>query len=151
MTMDGNKLIELRAEEEQKITESLSKIGNLEDNVSKFNEPQEYHKLFTFIVEQSFKYVNSNNKYKKSARKWFSIGIAAFVLLQYLAVVLLILLLSIPEAIMIALISGVLLETLGMVVIMVKFLFNDETETEVIKAIQNVADSYKKSNSNEDF
>jgi hypothetical protein len=145
--MDDNKLIELRADEEQRIKESLSRIGNLEAIVTKFNEPQ----LFKYIVEQSFQFFNDNNKYKKSARKWFSIGIAAFVLLQYGAVVLLILLLSIPEAIMIALISGVLLETLGMVVIMVKFLFNDETETEVIKAIQNVADSYKKSNANDDF
>jgi flagellar basal body-associated protein FliL len=57
---------------------------------------------------------------------------------------------DIPESVIVALISGVLLSTLGLVTIMVRFLFNDEAETEVIKAIQNVAGSYKKTGQNDE-
>jgi uncharacterized membrane protein len=143
--------VELNSEETAHIKSESSQIGNLESSVFDFfNEAEKYHELFNTIVNKSFDYVNENSKYKKKARKWFSICTSVFILAQYVLVTILAIYYDIPESVIVALISGVLLSTLGLVTIMVRFLFNDEAETEVIKDIQNVAGSYKKTGQNDD-
>lgn len=113
-----------------------------------FNEPKAYNQLFQQVILESFDFIENKRLYDNKGKKWFAIGISFFCIIQYAVIIILIFMmnkLSIPTIIISVLSTGVLVETFALITIMVKSLFSEKTQIEVIKAIQNTVSSYKKS------
>lgn len=118
-----------------------------------FDQDKKYHELLSNIVDESFDFLMRKRSYDNRGKKSFAIGISIFCAVQYIIIIALILLmntLSIPALVMEILVTGILAETFALITIMVKALFNNRADLEVIKAIQEVAAGYKKSKSTDD-
>lgn len=117
----------------------------VQDRYDKEMETKDYMKLHKGIVDESFKYLEKTNEFKKFWKKVFAIFFLGFISIQFIVITAAICLNIITSATIISiLITGFFIETLGIVIIMVKYLFSDTAEIGTLGAIQATISSYKK-------
>ena len=128
----------------EKNIEYLLKQHTITDAEEKFKVDENYHKLLKDVVTNSFAIINENIKSKKRHRTIYTIIIFTLLFLQLILLFTFIGLEWLSNTAIITAFISLILETIGLVTIMVTFIFNDKSEIEIIKAIQEVVGSYKK-------
>lgn len=162
--VDATELVDTSFEKITKLNDEFSNVSErkIEKNkVSKFDDynnldekiektlNEKYHRLLEKIVNKSFEVLNDNGKEFKTNRLTFSIFFLIFLPVQFIFIITLIILngcdvLKLSDVVITTMIASLFVETLGVVTIMVRYVFNSESEIEIINAIQKVAEHYKK-------
>ena len=128
----------------EKNIEYLLKQHTITDAEEKFKVDENYHKLLKEVVTNSFGIITENIKSKKRHRTTYTVIIFTLLFLQLILLFTFIGLEWLSNTAIITAFISLILETIGLVTIMVTFIFNDKSEIEIIKAIQEVVGSYKK-------
>ena len=127
-----------------------SNDGQLQ-NLQKQSE-DDYIKIANSIVRTSSVQLKSQNRNKKLLKKIFTIFFIAFISVQYFALLgifvgQMIFGLKPPsDTVVVAYISSVFAETLGAIVLMIKYAFDSEQETQVLAILNGVISNYQKFN-----
>ncbi len=101
------------------------------------------------VVQQTTEHLNSQNSAKKDLRTNFTRFFKWFIFMQFIVLIVLIVLnASIPnfivsEAVLLAYISSVFVETLGVMAIMVTFAYNNKTEKTVLEILKSIVENFK--------
>ncbi len=131
--------------------EELNKRQNLfadnknNGNVSRtFGDIQkDYHELLVRIVRKSFYYLDDLDEKKRKPRlilMWF---VMVLVSIQFIILFIFLGCRILNDTEIIASVISLATETVGLIAIIVRYLFNDKTALGIINAIQKVAENYK--------
>lgn len=133
-----------------KIKKEISKVEthNMDKQIEKTLD-ERYHELLEKIVNESFDTLEKNSNESKEQRDIFRNFFLCFLAIQFGMIAVLVILkganvLELSDLIITTMIASFFVETLGVVAIMVRFVFNSKQEIEIIKAIQQIAEHYKK-------
>lgn len=131
--------------------ENLSSI-DLEEDVKnddyKHQEQLKYQDLLEKIIDKSFDALKAISKSKTHHRIIFRNYFLKFLILQFIIISVIIIacgfgVLKLSDLILTTMIGSLFVETLGVVIIMVKYIFSPKDELGIIEAIKNVAQNYK--------
>ena len=129
---------------------SDNEIGNSIDDRLKQRSEDDYIDIANNIVNTSVDQLKEQNESKRKLKKTFTIFFIIFIGVQYLAMLLLfvakIFLKNMPlsDQIIIVYISSVFVETLGAIVLMIKYAFDSKQETNVLDILNGVISRYQK-------
>lgn len=122
------------------------------DRKLKEQSEAKYMEIASTIVNISGNQLDNQNKSKNTLKLTFTVFFICFISVQYIALIILLFSkafcenMDLSDPIIITYITSVFVETLGAILIMVKYAFDSEQETNVLKILSEVISSYKKFN-----
>lgn len=111
---------------------------------------EDYRKITSRIVEISSEQLNTQNESKKSLKDTLMKFFRILLYVQMGVLFLLIILngacgkFNLSDSVLITLITSMFVETLGGVIVMVKYAFNSNQEVEILKILNSVVQNYQK-------
>ena len=146
---DIEKLFDASQEEEDSVV-----INTTDVNLPSLQEQSErdYIKIANNIVSASIKQMRSQNNSKTILKTAFSRFFIRFITAQYIAMILIFAVqmlfpvTALPTEVLIVYISSVFVETLGAIVLMIKYAFDSGQETQVLDILNGVIANYQKFN-----
>ena len=145
---------------EKPIEISVNKVKNLEtptqDAEDKVKQSlleyfeKEYAKLVNRVIDISDDHLKTQNTTKSDLRSFFTNFFVAFLFVQYIALVVLLVLnatlegFNISDNIFLTYITSVFVETLGVIIIMVTFAYGNKTESSILDVLKTIVGEYKK-------
>ncbi len=114
------------------------------------NSEKEYLKTVNKIVDKSIEQLNEQNNSKKDLRTKFFKIFASLIFIQLGFIILLIILqgsvkeFNVDTAVIVAVISSVFVETLGAVILMIKFCFDSKQEVSILEILKGVVEHFQK-------
>lgn len=132
-------------------SEALGKL----DSELMANSEADYREIAKSIVNASLDQLDEQNDSKKDLKNKFYEFFARFIAVQFAFLVAMILIRSIfgadslSDQIIIAYIASVFVETLGAIILMIKYAFDSSQETSVLKILNGVISNYQKFKNND--
>lgn len=126
------------------------------DDVSSLFEDTEcniggkYDETVTSVIEISKDHLEKQNETKNKLRTPFTWFFCVFLSIEYIGLIVLIILnaciknFTVSEYVLVTYISSVFLETLGVILFMIKFAYNNKTELKILEILQSIVNNYKK-------
>lgn len=114
----------------------------------------EYIDVAHEIVDTSIKQLDNQNASKATLKQILCIFFMCFIGIQYIALLVIFALeifqvgLRLPNEIVIAYITSIFVETLGAIILMIKYAFDSKQETQVLKILNGVISNFQKFNGN---
>ena len=111
---------------------------------------KDYREIARDIVDTSIEQLNSQNEAKHNLKEKFTTFFTKFIVTQYIVLVLLIVARMIfgssnlSDQVLVVYIASVFVETLGAIVLMIKYAFDSQQETNVLKILNSVIRNYQK-------
>ena len=109
-----------------------------------------YNETVQSVIEITKNHLKSQNDTKNKLRTPFTWFFCIFLSVEYIGLLVLIILnacvsgFTVSEYILIAYISSVFLETLGVILFMIKFAYTNKTELKILEILQSIINNYKK-------
>ncbi len=124
--------------------------GNFVDNIVADSEDG-YRRVVEKIVGITDNELQNQSTSKNPIKKKFTTFFVWFISIQYIALIIVLVLLGfslikLSETIIITYMTSVFAETLGAVIIMIRYAFNSKQEVELIKILSSAITDYKKFN-----
>ena len=111
------------------------------------NSEQKYLNNVENIINSSIVQLKSQNDFKKSIRRFFMIFLSVFLSIEFICLFILLIFnkfLCISDAIIIAYISSVFVETISAILLMVKFSFDSQQEIQSLQILNNAIEKIQK-------
>lgn len=114
------------------------------------NSEKEYLKTVNKIVDKSIEQLNDQNKNKTGLRKKFFDIFASLVFIQLIFIMLIVILqgavqeFNVETAVIVAIISSGFVETLGAIILMIKFCFDSNQEVKILEILKGVVEHFQK-------
>ena len=134
-------------------------LNNNDARLQKMQERSEgdYRRLANRIVRTSVNQLRVQNKSKTQLKFIFTLFFTLFIAVQYVAMLLIfgahmfMHISLLPTEIIIAYISSVFAETIGAIVLMIKYAFDSSQETQVLAILNGVITNYQKFNNGQNY
>ena len=151
-------LLEKPVEEEKIVVAEAQRIMSEDLDIHSENESTslemeseiEYRKIAVSVVNISSEQLKKQNRSKAALKIIFSSFFTAFIIVQFVILIWLLRLkfvcqvASITDTIIIAYISSVFVETLGVIIVMVKYAFNSDQEVSILDILNGVIANFQK-------
>lgn len=130
-----------------------SPIGNLEEQLKRESELQ-YLRIVRDIVDVSTEQLKDQNRGKKNLRLAFFIIFSVLIVLQLAFIITIVALqgstapFDVGIEIIVAVVSSVFVETLGAIILMIKYCFDSSQEVKVLEILNGVVKNFQKYNGN---
>mgnify|MGYP004688234775 CR=1 FL=1 len=132
-----------------------SQQNDFDDVSSLFEDTEQniggkYDETVTSVIEISKDHLNKQNDTKNKLRTPFTWFFCVFLSIEYIGLIVLIILnaciknFTVSEYVLVTYISSVFLETLGVILFMIKFAYNNKTELKILEILQSIVNNYKK-------
>lgn len=131
------------------LDEEVNENSLVESSEGLSGESEKFYKQETkLIIDESIRLLDEEYEGKKKLRRVLSVFFLILLSVQFIILgLLLIFNKKISEGLSITYITSVFVETLGVIVLMVKFAFDNSKEIEIIKVLNSFMSSYQKYNS----
>lgn len=132
------------------MAEDLESVSHNDSDLLEMQSEIEYRKIAVDVVKISSKQLKIQNISKTILKSVFSIFFAALLVIQFVGLIWMLKLKfveqveSITDTIVIAYMSSVFVETLGVILIMVKYAFNSDQEVSILDILNGVIANFQK-------
>ena len=122
------------------------------DGTIKEKSEENYIEIVKNIVETSKEQLNAQRDNKKKLRKGFTIFFCCFISIQFVVLMLIVFFkgfcsnFTLNENVIMSLVASIFIETLGAIVIMIRFAFDSQQEITILETLNTVVENFQKFN-----
>lgn len=128
---------------------STVKINTIDETQLQADSEDHYWKIVTQIYGLSEERLNKQADEKKLLRKVFYWTFAPLLIIQFVAIIVLIILngrnvVSVDSTVLTVLVSAMFVETLGAIIVMIRYCFDSSQEVKILEVLNGIVSNFQK-------
>ena len=141
--------VSLKFDENEISWKDNKSADDIDSNLKKASEDT-YREIAEDIVEISASQMKLQNESKNNLKKSFTIFFMIFISIQYLILIIFMFIkmfansVELTDTVLISYITSVFVETIGAIIIMIKYAFDSKQEVEILKILNGVISNFQK-------
>lgn len=141
--------VSLKFDENEISWKDNKSADDIDSNLKKASEDT-YREIAEDIVEVSASQMKLQNESKNNLKKSFTIFFMIFISIQYLILIIFMFIkmfansVELTDTVLISYITSVFVETIGAIIIMIKYAFDSKQEVEILKILNGVISNFQK-------